>query len=251
MSIFNQATMRAYSDAGFALFPCKPGTKHPALKGYADLATSDFAMLCKWLKANPNYNFACRPDKSRLVVLDADFPHGLHSLTFVEEIFGKLPNDVLAQGTPSGGLHIVFRAPSGVTIRSSQVLLGPGLEIKALNMQFMVSPSEVNGIQYTWLTHNPVEDIRNPTPAPLWMIEFIVNAFELSASKSARDVLTPLANFMRRQSTYRNNVLYWCARRARDKGVSLEEAIKHLAPAAEFTGLESREVMATIKSAYK
>lgn len=258
--MFKESTMRVYSEVGFCLFPCLPGQKVPAIKDYYAHSTCDLDSLKMWLRREPQYNFACDAGKSRLLVLDVDYPEGYESLAFVEDVFGKLPLDSLVQGTPSGGMHIVFRLPFGVSLPSKPRLLGNGLEVKSSKGQFMVAPSVVdNGYwgEYVWLTHTPVEDLKSIKEAPKWLLDFMMfsdaNPQGLF-NKASRDFgVKSLANFVARQgrdSGNRNNALFWAACQARDNGVSLDEALSVLVPAALSTGLGDKEANATVRSAF-
>lgn len=259
--MFKESTMRVYSQAGFCLFPCRPGLKIPAIRDYYTNSTSDFETLVMWLRRQPNSNFACDAGKSRLLVIDVDYPKGYEALCFVEDIFGKLPVDSLVQSTPSGGMHVVFRLPFGKSFPSKPRLLGQGLEIKSSKGQFMVAPSVVdNGYwgEYVWATHTPVEDLMNIKEAPQWLIDFLsfseMNPHGLF-NKSARDFgIKSLASFVERQrrdSGNRNNALFWAACRARDNGVTLKEALRVLSPAAVNAGLSTQEAEATVRSAFR
>lgn len=256
--MFRESTLKVYSDAEFCLFPCVPGQKKPAIKNYFEQSTSDIDTLLMWLRRSPKSNFACDAGKSRLLVLDVDKPIGFESLTMVEEIFGKLPADSLAQGTPSGGMHIVFRLPFGVSVPSKPRILGRGLELKCAQGQFMVAPSEVdNGYwgEYVWLTDNPVAALKNIPTAPTWLVDFMRFSDAIPHglfNKASRAFgIKSLAAFVARaKEGNRNNALFWAACQARECNFSLDDSLNALVSAAEAAGLPHQEATATVRSAF-
>ncbi|MCC5673759.1 bifunctional DNA primase/polymerase [Kocuria rhizophila] len=116
---------------GFHLLPLIPGEKRPAITDWEKRATVDPARLDRWPK-DAGVGIAC--GRSGLVVIDCD-SHGSTpppewdrpGIRDGVDVFADLwsrhsPNvsmfDTFTVTTPSGGLHLYFRAPVGSRIRN-------------------------------------------------------------------------------------------------------------------------------------
>jgi hypothetical protein len=94
---------------------------------------------------------ACEP--SGLLVLDVDPRHGGDkSLERLEELHGHFYG--IRAHTGGGGLHLFFKKPSGVTIKSKSDALGkgyPGIDVRADGGYVILAPSlHVSGQLYKW-----------------------------------------------------------------------------------------------------
>lgn len=92
---------------------------------------------------------------------------GLASLRQLEAEHGPLP-ETLTDESPSGSLHLFFRAPDDVTIKSSQSKLAPGIDICGEGAMVLVAPSRRDGRTYRWRTGQPAI-----ADAPDWLIELV------------------------------------------------------------------------------
>jgi hypothetical protein len=93
------------------------------------------------------------------------------SLAELEAKYGKLP-ECPTQRTASGGLHLVFSLPEGVTVPNSAGEVGKDLDIKSGgNGYIVVEPSTIDGKSYTWTNDSPNDtDDWKPPLAPAWLI---------------------------------------------------------------------------------
>ncbi|MFI5067996.1 MAG: bifunctional DNA primase/polymerase [Streptosporangiales bacterium] len=128
---------------GWAVFPCLPRDKRPAVDRWEERACADPERVAQfWPSDHHNVGVACGP--SGLAVIDLD-THGVLPEDWREP--GIVDGcDVLAQicewagqpwpwtctgATPMGGWHLVFRAPAGSTIRNSASKIGPLIDVRA------------------------------------------------------------------------------------------------------------------------
>ena len=129
---------------GWAVFPCRPGGKQPAVPDSwetRDSADPD-RVERYWSSPRHNVGIACGP--SGLVVLDLDCHGDLPDEWRLPGIVDG--RDVLAQlcewarqpwpvthwvATPYGGWHLYFTAPESSEIRNSAGLIGPQVDVRA------------------------------------------------------------------------------------------------------------------------
>lgn len=180
---------------GWHVFPLKPGTKYPALhrkdrcprtascrdghQGWEQRATTDPDRIrAAWAHGPFNIGIATGP--SRLVVVDLDTAKpgdtppaewhipgvrdGQDVLAVLADRHGQpIPVDTLTVATPSGGLHLYYRAPDHVELRNTAGTLGWKVDTRA-HGGYVVAPGStlVNGrYRYT------VDD--QPHPLPTWL----------------------------------------------------------------------------------
>jgi hypothetical protein len=104
--------------------------------------------------------------------LDVDGPIGAAALDLLERTNGKLPTTPRAR-TGSGGEHILFRAPAGVTVPNSVKSLGPDLDVRGDGGQIVVWPSlHRSGTQYEWVTGLTPWDV-DVADAPGWLLQML------------------------------------------------------------------------------
>jgi hypothetical protein len=163
---------------GWHVFPCAIDAKRPALRGnWQDLATTDPAPIRRWWNDAPyNIGVSCGP--SGLIVIDLDTPKtpvrpggpshgrtGTHSLTDLCAAHGQpFPHTTFTVATPSGGVHLYFRATSQ-PVRNTAGRLGPLIDTRA-DGGYVVGPgSRVNGREYI------VVCPADPAPLPDWLAD--------------------------------------------------------------------------------
>ncbi len=164
-----EATARRYAKSGIPVFPCIPATKAPYEKGGFHKATTDLAIIRLWWQRWPDADVAIPTGSaSERVILDLDNKTGEHegrrSLEALEAEHGELPDTVEAI-TPSGGAHIVFKAPPGVRVPCSAGKLGTGVDVRGDAGYALVPGSK--GYQWEAAHHPndiPLADI------PAWLL---------------------------------------------------------------------------------
>lgn len=192
----------ALAERGFAVFPLRPGSKVPAVReDWEGLAVRDPRRLRElgW-PPQANFGVACGP--SGLFVLDLDVPKqqqdtegrsgadapsaaarqprdGAHALR--ELAAGRPIPRTLTVMTPSGGIHLYFRAPKGPPLRNTVARLGPLIDTRAAGGYVVGPGSTIRRKRYEIVDDAPV------APVPRWIVR------ELAArSRQAAPSLPPL-----------------------------------------------------------
>ncbi len=155
-----------YADMGYAVFPCRPGTKIPATdNGYKD-ATTDPEQLEKWWAETPRANIGM-PTEGMLVV-DKD---GSHNPWLKND--PDLAMDLVGcptQITPREGNHLIFADPEK-KFRNTTSRLAPNVDTRASGGYILVAPSIVNSKPYRWVVELcALEELSSP---PQWLADFL------------------------------------------------------------------------------
>lgn len=158
---------RAYADRGFAVFPCRPGEKVPAVEHGCTEATTDPAQVDAWWEAMPSANVAVATgEQSGAIVVDVDGDSGIDAwVGLAVDHAGTVPG-TLTSATPSGGAHFWFAVPAEV--RNSAGKLATNVDVRGTGGYVVVPPSvHPNGGQYRWTTR------MRPLPAPGWLLSLL------------------------------------------------------------------------------
>jgi hypothetical protein len=260
---------------GWAVFPCRPGDKRPAVPEWQRKACTDPDRVARYWPG-PTHNIGIATGPSHLVVLDLDthghLPDDWRQLAGIHD--GK---DVLAQlcawarqpwpsthtvATPSGGWHLYFAAPEGSTIRNSASQLGPLVDVRAIGGYVLGAGSVVDGKQYEVL--DAEED---PGPLPTWIARLLSGACTATNSRGTVSITAVIAGnapgrfrgLVRTVETapvgQRNDALFWAASRAQELvaagKVTAADAAGSLLSAAVTVGLPEAEARRTIASAMR
>ena len=141
---------------GWHVIPLRAGLKSPAIRDWENEATTDPGKIRElwavrlrdgWhVSEPPNVGIACGP--SGLVVIDLDVAKpgqnsnrwkaqslqeacsGADVLNSLAEQIGQTVPDTYAVATPSGGQHLYFTAPEGVSVRNSASRLGRLIDVR-------------------------------------------------------------------------------------------------------------------------
>jgi hypothetical protein len=191
---------------GWHVFPLKPGAKQPALHGYdrcprtgacatrhagwEQRATIDpDRVRAGWSTGAFNIGIACGPSGLVVVDLDATKPgeatqerwasepgvrDGQDVLAVLAEQAGEpLPADTFTVATPSGGLHLYYRAPPTGQLRNTEGDRGRGLgwkiDTRAHGGYVVASGSILAGPDRV-RAYRMLAD-RDPAPLPGWLAE--------------------------------------------------------------------------------
>lgn len=245
---------------GWAVFPISPGSKLPAIpkkaggQGVLD-ASRDEAKIREWARRFPNANIGVACGKiSRITVLDFDPKGGsVETLArFAEQ--KRLFNATVTARTPSGGSHLYYRyAPE---LMNSKSLLGPGIDVRTTGGYVVAPPSVLDGGRsYSWQLPPLGPDL---PPMPIWAHMALKPkpqaAFRTPAPAPGEqgEALTRLTRFVETaQQGQRNSCLYWAARRAAEGGLVDDGARMALAVAAGAVGIDEKEALRSIGSAFK
>jgi hypothetical protein len=124
---------------------CSDPGKHPRLRGWRRLATTDPAVVGEWWRRWPNANLAVATGR-RFDVLDLDGEQGMEALRAVLSIAPtEHPGPVARTG--GGGCHLLY-APTGL---GNRVALLPGVDWRGRGGLIVAPPSQhTTGQRYTW-----------------------------------------------------------------------------------------------------
>src|SRR5688572_7294318 len=127
----------AYAAQGFAVFPCQPRGKTPAIANGHNAATTDARLIREWWDKNPDYNVGLVAGNG-LAVLDVDVGKGgTQSLRALLKEHGPLSTLVIRTG--SGGLHFYMKDSIENPLPQSASVLGPGLDIRAGSRGYVIA----------------------------------------------------------------------------------------------------------------
>jgi len=155
-----------YARKGWAVFPCN-ADKRPMLDGGFHAATCDAETIAAWWARWPMAAIGFLPASAGLVVLDVDCKHdspGMARWTELCERHGAAIAETVTTRTPSGGLHLYYRAPAGMAGKREGVgALGDGIDVRHSSGYVILPPSRVATGGYTWLIS---PDEREPLDLP-------------------------------------------------------------------------------------
>src|SRR5258708_281439 len=175
-------TALALAGRGFAVFPLRPDSKVPAVRGdWEGLALSDPGRLREagW---PPGGNLGIAWGPSGLFVLDLDVAKdsddgsspgpgsgsdgvngsGLPrdgAAVLREVAAGRPIPPTLTVATPSGGTHLYFRAPSSLRLRNTVARLGPLIDTRAAGGYVVAPGSATPGRRYEVVAGLPIEPV--------------------------------------------------------------------------------------------
>ncbi|MGH6657765.1 MAG: bifunctional DNA primase/polymerase [Actinocrinis sp.] len=168
----------ALAARGFAVFPLRPDSKVPAVRGdWEGLASADPARLrARGWPANGNVGIACGP--SDLFVLDLDIAKDTDAPAVSAAVdepregakvlrdlaAGRPIPPTLTVATPSGGTHLYFRAEPSLRLRNTVARLGPLIDTRAAGGYVVGPGSTVAGRRYEIIVDLPI------APVPRWIV---------------------------------------------------------------------------------
>lgn len=162
------------AEEGFYVFPLKPNSKLPAIDDFPNRATRDQEAIKKfWLDpvmgTEQPYNVGISTSKfngnQALVVVDVDDKgkkRGSDELLKLE-LSGHGFVETAYQSTPSGGQHLIYRAPEPV--KQGESVLAKGLDIRSKGGYIVASGSVIDGKKYSW------GKIKEVAQCPDWIIK--------------------------------------------------------------------------------
>lgn len=165
---------RTLAKKHFHVFPIAENAKWPPIiTGFPERATTDEAQIKKWwvdpvLDLEQGYNIGISTThfngSEALIVVDVDNKDGKDgSSKMLElELEGFLFPSTYTQHTPTGGMHLVYKAKAAV--RQGVSVLGSGLDIRSQGGYIAAAGSTINGQPYL------ANDLA-VADAPAWLIE--------------------------------------------------------------------------------
>jgi len=177
---------RAYGALGLRTLPIRVGGKAPPMKSWQHAATNDPAKIDAWYKGlyrdcGVGIALGDQPNGWHLFALDLDnhgdgTTTGEDELVDLEQTHGALP-DTWRAITGSGGVHLIFRTPEGVTVRNQQATgnrVAPNIDVRGQGGQIVAAPTihpeTLNA--YAW-EHDYEPWSLQPAVAPDWLLDMV------------------------------------------------------------------------------
>ncbi|WP_240740056.1 bifunctional DNA primase/polymerase [Leucobacter triazinivorans] len=252
-----------FAAAGVPVFPCVPGEKRPLVRrGFHD-ASADPQQVGMWWSRWPSANIGIPTGAaSGAEVVDVD----VHQAVTGFPAFRAAHREGHATGwaalvrTPSGGLHAYYPSDPG-RVQSSWQAARAHVDFRGDGGYIIAPPSQVlrpSGVRAPYRLIVTSGDAPAPVDA-VRLREFLDprTPIPIDAARPARvgrrgSDANVLAGWVAgRGEGERNRGLFWAACRLAEAGTSPDSTLEALGPAAEHAGLGSREIMATIRSAYR
>ena len=252
-----------FAAAGVPVFPCVPGEKRPLVRrGFHD-ATADPGQVPEWWSRWPSANIGIPSGiASGVEVVDVD----VHATGTGFPAFREAHRQGHAAGwaalvrTPSGGLHVYYPADPD-RAQSSWQAARAHVDFRGDGGYIIAPPSKV---LRSGAVRAPYRLIvaSGDTPVPVdaaRLREFLDprTPIPIDRSRAARferlgsDAKVLAGWVAGRGEGERNRGLFWAACRLAESGTLPEATLDALGPAAEHAGLGAREIMTTIRSAYR
>lgn len=246
-----------YVDLGWAVFPVRPGGKHPITQhGWKDCVRSPEKVLELWDKyPQANIGLACGP--SGILVLDFDVEKdGFQGRPLLDRCLDLKTAMVMTGG---GGWHIYFRNTGGFT--NARGALPPGVDVRGDGGYVLLPPSlHPSGRRYFWV-NRPEDGIMDVPDLLVALLRPRSEKVAIRVPPDAvdGDVVGRLLDKAIRDTGpgRRNEVGFWLACQLRDNGVDMAEAepiMRVYQESVETLGGERytwREAMNSLKQAYR
>ncbi|MDR1427586.1 MAG: bifunctional DNA primase/polymerase [Bifidobacteriaceae bacterium] len=249
------------ADDGIPVFPCVPGGKRPlTAHGFLD-ATADRAQIRQWWRQHPEANIGVPTGPlSGFDVVDIDVRQSGSGFDhFTEVARGGLGDGwAMVVRTPSGGMHLYYPSDPAVP-RSSWSCGTAHVDFRGAGGYVIAPPSgiAVDGGDRRYRLAR-VGEHPGPVDADLLRARLDPASVETRirtrahGAADAEAMEQRLADWVsRRREGDRNTGLFWAACRLAERGHSLGRVLSVLAPGAQASGLFDREIVSTVKSAFR
>lgn len=246
---------------GLPVFPCVPGGKRPLVEHGFHEASAEAGQVAAWWRRWPAANIGIPTGgASGVEVVDVD----VHTAGTGFPAFraanreGHTTRWAALVRTPSGGVHAYYPAdfdrpqPSWQAARAHVDFRGAG--------GYVIAPPSViarpSGLRVPYQLIVASDSAAAPVDAAR-LRNFLDPRPPIPITRASRGIrqgadARVLAGWVAaRGEGERNRGLFWAACRLAEAGTPPSAALDALGPAAEHAGLGSREVIATIRSAYR
>ncbi|MGD6765977.1 bifunctional DNA primase/polymerase [Streptomyces sp. BH097] len=179
------ASASRYADLGMHVHPLRVGGKMPLWSNWEARATRDPELIeHTWSRAPFNIGVACGP--SSLIAVDLDIPHEddappppelaeagvVDGSTMLALLVERTPGAEIAPTmtvrTPSGGRHLIYRAPADLRVRNTARTIGWQIDTRAAGGYVVGIGSVVDGKPYVL-----ENGITEPAVLPDWLLTLI------------------------------------------------------------------------------
>jgi len=135
---------------GLHVFPCRPGSKVPAVAHGSLDGSADAATVAAWWARWPAAPIGVATSLSGLVVVDLDGPDAEAAWAALLGRHGQVQTLTSRTGREGGGRHLWFR-DGGNTVPNSAGRVGPHIDVRGRNGYVIAPPSpHPSGRHYAW-----------------------------------------------------------------------------------------------------
>lgn len=239
------------------IFPIEPRSKKPATAhGFKD-ASNDPDVILSWWKQQPALNIGVDCGRSNLAVVDVD-AEGM-------EAWNDLANTMAYRAamvayTGGGGAHLIYKQPATFEVKNTASKLAKGIDTRGEGGYILLAPSiHPNGNAYAWADGQSLFDTMETFPPELIALLKDSPPTPPTNGQPPRNMTRALQKSYERVANAahgtRNDTLnkaaYWLFGLAKNGEVNETEVRDTLTAAAQRAGLDEREIIATIGSAYR
>lgn len=255
----------------WSIFPCHEAPqewqgrilpkKSPYIKDWPNRSTWNEDKIKSWWAWQPGALVGVNCQASGIFCLDVDAKGEIDGYkTFGELAAASGANLQIVCGpiqrTPSGGLHMIFRAPMTFTIPTNTGVLGPGLDLRGIGGYFCTGPE---------YSSDPGHSLPGAmlTDAPNWLLDVI-----RKKEQEQKPIPTPhytgpaqdagefwlFRAIDQARPGRRNSTGFWLACELRDAGLTMGQAEIYMCQYADAVGngdYSKFEALESLKSAYK
>jgi KaiC/GvpD/RAD55 family RecA-like ATPase len=201
---------KRYALRGWHVFPCRPDKQPLTTHGFKDAVGDPAAVDVLWDQYPAAEVIGIATGASGLIVVDIDVKgeDGMAGWRDLVAEYGAKLEDTTMVRTPSGGLHVYYRA-NGDGIANSASKLAPGIDVRADGGYVIAAGSP----GYSWVEKHGIHQ-RQPQPIPKELASRLKTAQrpvapvgEVTPEGRRNDTLTSLAGSMRRRGMLPDAIL--------------------------------------------
>jgi hypothetical protein len=240
-----------YAEAGWPVFPCRPGSKQPATEhGFLE-ATTGHRQIDRWWRRNPNANVAIATGAPGPDVLDVDIKPGRSGFAALHwaQRAGLVPGPATAIRTPSGGAHLYFRG----TDQRNGTIPAHALDFRSRGGYVVAPPSfsTERGRRYEVVSRQPITATVNWSAIRKLLDPQPEHPSRPHTSRDRAGTVARLARWLEtRPEGNRNFPLFYAAKVAAAQGLLTPATRDQLVQASLRSGLRGgeREARCTLAS---
>lgn len=232
------------------VFPCG-ADKAPMVGTGFKAATRDTAKIHEWFNGYAAMIGVPTGSASGIVVIDVDCHGEANGMPWWHENQSRMPA-TRRHRTKSGGLHLVFLAPSE-TIKNSASRIARGVDVRGEGGYVIVPPSPGYSVEVSSpIAVMPEWLIRAAQPQQPKRVE-VATSYVPRETEAWRQLMRAVVKIGQAKEGQRNVTLnsqaYYVASMV-GQGLGQEEALSALYRAAQQAGLADPEIKATLHSAF-
>lgn len=163
-------------------------------------STRDEERVRDWFHRFPDMNLGINTERARLVVVDLDTnkdgkpvpaPYSLPGVHDGRDVFAvclerygqPFPGETMSVLTPSGGVHLYWRLPRGVTVNKSEGAFGWNIDVRSTGSYIVAPTSTTASGEYRRLG-----DVTDPAFAPAWLLHHLEGTGHMPKPPAPRPV---------------------------------------------------------------